>query len=222
MTKKNIFYAVIFIFCFSLATTPRAYAIGGGPPPSQIPVIKYRTTTSITTAVGNPPAGGDFTALMTGQGRNTAAMGQTQADFIQNAHARGDKFLTKVGNYDTYLQQIYQASLQHNVNPAIVLTIWGVESSFTLNGDEFGNGSCGTGFATQLNCTVTRLSGWMDFFKQNSTNGSYTIPQTNCTYTDQFIFAYEKYTPVCAITDGNDPNRTNFKTFYKTFTNQPL
>lgn len=171
--------------------------------------------TSTTGATG-PGVGqsSDFLSLMRTQGRNVNIIADNADDFanriITNAQSTNLSTLT---NQPDRLKQIFQAASAANVNPLAVLAIWGVEAGFDINDTEFGCQPFGNGFGAQLNCSVNTLNYWINFFDQNNTNGVYQLNPA-CLYSDSFVFAYEKYTPVCAINDGNDNARTNFINFY--------
>jgi len=158
----------------------------------------------------------DFTTLMTGQGRNVAILGDENA-FVASVLKNGAKLATgfSSGSYAPQLHQIYQQAAAKNVNPLIIVTIWGVEAGFNLNNTEFGCNPFGSGFTSQLSCSVNTLDHWMLAFDQTQKNGSISL--TGCPpFTDAFIYAYEYYTPVCHSQDGNDASRRNFVLFFKT------
>jgi hypothetical protein len=172
----------------------------------------------ITSVLGGTSLGvgqsSDFLSLMRTQGRNVNIIADNPDDFanriINNAQSTN---LTNLVNQSDRLKQIFQVASAANVNPLAVVAIWGVEAGFDINDTEFGCQPFSSGFGTQLTCSVNTLDYWMNFFDQNNTNGSYQLTP-NCNYTDSFVFAYDKYTPVCAINDGNDTARTNFIKFY--------
>jgi len=169
-------------------------------------------------AGGINPNATTFDALMTGQGRLTNVLGgenQFVAAVIKNAGTK----LSLTGK-EAQLHAIYKAAIASNVNPLIVVTIWGVEAGWNTNGTEFGCKPFGSGFNTQLTCSVNTLNHWMSYFEQQKTKPVVIPPippsTAYCPYTDPFIFAYEKYTPICAINDNNSNARTNFVNYYRT------
>lgn len=180
-------------------------------------------------APGGDPNSNDFYKLMVGQGRNTAVLGD-ENNFIKTvlANSKG-KF--NVAGKEAELRQLYKAAITNNVNPLILFAMWGVESGWsTANKAVFGCGvtsGTGGGFATQLACVVQNkrpgLNGLMtEFTNAQAKAGGKPILhpdaryRANCpAFTDPFIYAYELYTPVCAINDGNSNARANFVKYYK-------
>lgn len=176
----------------------------------------YATAPGGTT--GPAPETSDFEILMAGQGRNIHVLGN-EDNFVNTTVENIIKnFPGGRTTYEPYLRDIYRISVERNINPAIVLTIWGVEQSFGINGREFGCKPFDTGFATQVNCSTNTLDHWMNRFEEIKASGTFPVPYTiheTCTYTDPFIYAYEAYTPVCSMNDSNDSARKNFVDIYK-------
>ncbi|MCL4353715.1 hypothetical protein M1615_04640 [Patescibacteria group bacterium] len=212
--SRDMFMHSIKAYVFFRPTFPET----GGAPNS------YASSPETSTA---PPPSVNTTAfeqLMKGQGRNVSVLGD-ENNFINQVIKNGGAL---VANEKSYLQDIYETSKAENVNPLIVLTIWGVEQTFSLDTNlEFG---CGAhipgythGFKNQLRCTVNSLDNLMtDFKKDKGPNGTVQIQSDNgntCVYDDSFMYAYEMYTPVCHHYDTppNDPLRSSFMLYYKKF-----
>lgn len=197
------------IYTFTLTVKPTADNI-------MVENQAYATAPGGTT--GPAPETNDFEKLMEGQGRNTQVLGD-ETSFVEKALSNISRRLPGGRSvYESYLHDIYKMSTSHNVNPAIVLTIWGVEQSFAINGREFGCKPFDTGFAMQVDCSATTLDTWMTKFDETKASGTFPVPLTfdqTCNYTDPFIYAYEAYTPVCTMYDSNDESRTNFVIIYK-------
>ena len=184
----------------------------------------YVINQATTTVTGGSASGGsstgcgsfnksaaDFNSLMTGQGRCTNVLGGESAFVSAVIKNGGSRF--GLSAKQSELQAIYQQATAKNVNPLIVLTIWGVEAGFQDNGTQFGCKPFGSGFSSQLSCSVNTLNNWMSYYDQQKTK---PVKLTaSCVYNDPFIFAYEKYTPVCVINDSNGNARKNFVTYYK-------
>lgn len=153
----------------------------------------------------------DFDSLMKGQGRNTDVLG-SEDNFVETVMKNGKNNLS---GKEPQVHQIYQTSVAKNVNPMIVLTIWGVEQTFQIGTREFGCPTSYAGFSSQLACSVKTLDDQMKIFKQNAKNGSVIYPSSSCAYNDEFLYAYEAYTPVCHIYDKNETSRKNFVDYYK-------
>lgn len=200
--------------------SPQVLSLTIKPLSNDVWLVNSATATNLT--VGPTGGGGNsnFEALMTGQGRNTSVLGATEDAFISSltTNLRGTNLAFLISQ-QSYLRQVYEAAVASHVNPASVLAIWGVEASFSLNGTEFGCKPFGSGFSAQLSCSVNTLNSWMSYFEQNNSGGSLSITDS-CTYADEFLYAYEKYTPVCALNDGNDSARTNYINFYDKLTGQ--
>lgn len=159
------------------------------------------------------PGATDFESIVKGQGRNIQILG-SEDDFIKTVLRNGSKY--SLADKEPMLRELYRQSSSSNVNPLAVLTIWGVEQGFRINGSEFGCKPFGTGFNNQMSCSIRgTINFWMNEFEKNNKNGSYTIQGTACTYTDAFTFMYEKYSPVCQVYDKNENARNNFYKFYK-------
>lgn len=179
-------------------------------------------------AIGSPgnPSATDFNTLMTGQGRNIGILGD-EGSFTAQAMKNGTN--NGLSDKESYIRQIYRAALAANVNPLAVLATWGTEAGFGLNNTEFGcdpprpDGSGGgfPGFINQLLCGVNTWSHWMSHFEENkNVDGTLPLPSkigNTCVYSDPFLFAAEKYGPVCTIYDANDYFQSNFVKFYKQF-----
>lgn len=169
-------------------------------------------------ACGNKPNTNttDFVTLMTGQGKCTTVLGDENSfvnTVIKNA---GSKF--GLTGKESYIHQIYKAAIAKNINPLISITIWGVEAGWNVNGTEFGCKPFGSGFNSQLTCDINTLNNLMNEYDQKAKKGTPVSLDTNsnCKYTDAFIYAYERYTPVCGMNDSNGVARKNFVNYYKT------
>lgn len=181
-------------------------------------VISAKLAAGIGTgsATGDPP---EFLALVVGQGRNTAVLGD-RATFISTIISNSSG-LPLTGK-EAYLGQIYDAGIQYNVNPLIVASIWGTESGFDPSATyPFGclNPS-DAGFNENVTCAAGSLNQLMGTFETHNAGGSLEIVSSignTCIYTDAFVYAYEMYAPICHVNDHNDPARGNFTSFYKKF-----
>ena len=174
----------------------------------------------------------DFDELMRGQGRNIS--------LYPNASAFADAAIKNIGNrftnqassttrdantYKPYLEELYTASVAKNVNPVIILTIWGVEESFVYNTHSFNcpppREGWGQTYSEQLGCSIASLNNLMRDYENRAAKGEnpVTIPKANgagsCNYTDPFLYAYEMYTPVCHTSDQNDNAHTNFVIIFR-------
>ena len=174
-----------------------------------------------TPGIPPDPGASTFAELMTGQGRNTGILGDENSFVTKTIDTVARRAGTTNTNlYDPYLRDIYRLSVERNVNPLIVLTIWGVEQSFAINGREFGCKPFDNGFDEQVRCSRKTLDDWMADFEAKQASGILPVPNIydpSCTYTDNFIYAYEMYTPVCWLNDGNSPARENFVIIFKEF-----
>jgi hypothetical protein len=179
------------------------------------------TTTTSTNTPSNPHAS-TFLQLIAGQGRNIGVLGNEDS-FVSTVMKNGSqRFGGDVSSQD--IHNVYTAAVGKNVNPLIVLTIWGVEQSFGKD-LSFGCISKPRDFPTQLSCSTNSLNNLMALFEEQEKKGNvpYTVTAkdpnsdgTNtCTFTDAFEYAYERYTPVCLMEHGNDNARKNFVTIYK-------
>lgn len=177
----------------------------------------YAKTTGASSGTG---AGGTspqaFRSLIAGQGRNVAVLGD-KSQFISTVLANAGS-LTIAGQTNE-LAKIYDAAVHYNVNPLILTTIYGVESSFGAAQIPypFGCFETATGFDENVTCAGGSLNMHMNTFETTNANGSLEIPSkigNTCIYTDPFDYAYEEYTPVCAADDGNDPSRATFMSIY--------
>lgn len=172
---------------------------------------------------GTPPDlnAGTFEDLVKGQGRNTAILGN-EDEFV-DAIFTNILSSRSIGNraaYESNVRTLYKTAVAKNVNPLIPLVIWGVEASFEISGTEFGCKPFGSGFATQVQCSVDTLDHWMADFETKKSQGIFPVPYTihnTCNFEDPFIYAYEAYTPVCSMNDSNDGARTNFVILFKEF-----
>lgn len=163
-------------------------------------------------STGSPPPGAaDFEAIVSGQGRNTSLLGD-RASFIATVTKNGTNRLK--GDYSAELGQIYDAGIAKHVNPLLMVVMWGVEQSFT-HGLAFGcfDGK-GTDFQSQLSCAAGTLDFWMTNFEMKKAAGPLPIvipdesQNRNCSYTDEFVYAYEWYTPVCHADKGKEEDLT--------------
>jgi hypothetical protein len=154
----------------------------------------------------------DFNTLMSGQGRCTNVLGDENAFITAVTKNSGGQF--NFAGRQSELQAIYQKAVSEKVNPLILVTIWGVESSFgTVDGENFNCGDFHSAFNVSLTCAVDTLNHYMTYFEQQKTKP--VAISAGCTYNDPFIYAYEWYTPVCHTSDGNGPSRNNFVLYYK-------
>lgn len=197
-------------------------------------VINPRSNKSGGSTPSNPNAA-DFESLMTGQGRNTTVLGDENS-FVQAVIKNGGNRLKNVPDLETHLHTIYKTALQYNVNPLIVATIWGIESSFSTTIPlAFGcdpNYHKYDGFDNQLVCSVRgTLDFWLRDFEEKKAKGIFPVPyvatDTNtqetktCYYSDAFLYSYEAYTPVCTMNDDNAQARDNFVIIYKELLGAP-
>jgi hypothetical protein len=181
--------------------------------------LVYATAESPQSSTPQNTNTGDFDTLMKGQGRNITILGDENS-FVGTVLKNGANMLP--AGSENHLRQIYEKAAAKNVNPLIVTTIWGVESTFGTNADEQFN--CPPyevpfdGDAIGLSCTVNSLNNHMNEFEKQQSAGVYPVPvkaEKTCYYTDEFLYAYETFTPVCATFDNNDGSRSNFVTIYK-------
>jgi hypothetical protein len=159
----------------------------------------------------------EFFNLIAGQGRNTTVLGdenQFVAAVLKNA-APGYGLAGK----EAQLRAIYKKAVAAKVNPLIMVVMWGVEQGWNINGTEFG---CihqrGSGFESQLTCRVNEVNHFMTEAEQSIAKKGLPFAHPvapQCTYTDPFVYAYEKGTPVCAVNDSNGNARKNFVEYYK-------
>lgn len=196
-------------------------------------IVNIANGTAVAAATGDTgggdPTSNDFVKLMTGQGRNVTVLGD-ENNFVSTI-MKNTKGKLNVAGKEAQLRQLYRAAIQNNINPVILFAMWGVETGWSTTGRSFGCGvtsGVGSGFATQLACIVKAerpgLNGLMlEFTKRQKEAGGGPIKHPdsryagNCpAFTDPFIYAYELYTPVCAINDGNSNARANFVNYYKT------
>lgn len=156
----------------------------------------------------------DFDTLMTGQGRNINILGD-ENNFV-NQTIQKDRRLS--GQEDT-VRTLYRAAVARNVNPLVILTLYGEEAGFASNNDtQFGCRPFGSGFAAQLSCSVATWDNWMKYFDEHKdTNGTLSLGGS-CVYTDPFIFAAEKYGPRCVINE-NQYFTKNFVLIFKQLLN---
>lgn len=200
-------------------------------------ILPYKTDSNDTrTGVGAPPgenfpppdlSSNNFKVLMAGQGRNTMILGD-EDEFVETIFANaGRRFAGGGGRavYEPYVRELYKVSVANGINPVIVLSIWGVEQSLGIvDGYEFG---ClredMRGFGKQVQCSTNTLNRWMNDFDAKKAQGIFPVPfapgwgRPGCVYEDPFVYAYEAYTPVCTLDDGNDGARTNFVIYFKEF-----
>lgn len=183
---------------------------------------------SSPTSTGTTNGGTDFESIMKGQGQNISLFNSASQFADQAIKNVGTRFVNQStssfsnpNDARPYLIKIYNVAVANSVNPAIVLTIWGVEDSFTfLNDTEFGCKPFGSGFDKQLDCSVVgTLSFWMNDFNKKKAQGIFPVqrtgPKGTCNFDDPFLYAYEAYTPVCTQDDGNSASHDNFVTIYK-------
>ena len=190
----------------------------------------YATAASPVVVPGTPPDLGAsvFEELMKGQGRNTGILGN-EDQFVTAVLANAGSRMPEGGaNHEQYLRQLYETAVANNINPLIMLTIWGVEQSFAINGTEFGcdprGEGRGAGFEWQVQCSADTLNRWMNDFDEKAAQGIFPVPYDpswsenhGCTFEDPFVYAYEAYTPVCSMNDGNSESRENFVIIFKDF-----
>lgn len=179
--------------------------------------VQNTVSAKITAGAGGSPSPQEFKDLITGQGRNTAVLGDKNM-FISTVITNSSGL--PLSGKESYLSQIYDAGIQYGVNPLILTVIWGVEFGFDPTPDyPFGClNPADKGFTENSTCAAGSLNQLMSKFETQNIGGSLEIPSTTgntCIYSDAFDYAYEMYTPVCHANDGNDPARTNFITFYR-------
>lgn len=162
----------------------------------------------------------DFDTLFKGQGQNIGVLGDEDS-FTQKILAIGPRY--GLTDKEAQIRQIYKTAVAKNVNPLIIVITWGAEVGYKINNNEF---SCpphaGDGFSDQLRCAVNTYSNWMDYFEKNKDKqtGIYSLESKigkTCIYNDPFIFAAEKYGPICAAEDNNANWRPSLVKFYKEF-----
>jgi len=162
----------------------------------------------------------DFNQLMTGQGRCIGILGDENSfvnAVIKNAGAK-----YRVIGKEPQIHKLYQVAVAKNINPLITLTQWGVESTWSLSGASLGcavHVGAPQGFDAQVVCGVNNLDHLMMEYTIKAQKG---IPvsldfKSSCKYSDEFIYGYERYTPVCAVNDGNANARSVFVKIYKGF-----
>lgn len=166
------------------------------------------------------PNASDITSLMKGHGRNVGVMGSEDA-FTQRVMQNGTGF--GLSDKEANIRAIYKKAVERNINPLAIMVIWGTEVGFKLNNSEF---SCPPrvfdGFTDQLSCSTNTFNNWMKYFEENKDKQTGTLVIESkigktCIYDDPFLYALEKYGPVCAVYDSNDHFHTNFVKFYKQF-----
>lgn len=187
---------------------------------AQAKILSVTTPTPIPAPTGISAT--DFDSLMQGHGRLNSFGGED--NFITKVVGNGNTF--RLLDKESYLRQIYKASRAKQLNPLIVLVIWGVEQGFGLRQPYLGClGSGATAsFDTQLNCAVNTLDRWMNHFDRiKDGSGIASIDKVDrggrptgekCFYNDPFLYAYEMYTPVCHFEHGNEHARRNFVRYY--------
>jgi uncharacterized repeat protein (TIGR01451 family) len=167
----------------------------------------------ISTGSGTPvdKSTEDFDKLMTGQGRNVNILGDENSFVAQVM--KGD---TRLQGQEDVVRKIYKKAVSQNVNPLIILTLYGEEAGFTSNNDtQFGCKPFGSGLDRQLSCSVNTWDNWMTYFEKNKdANGTISL-SAKCVYSDAFLFAAEKYGPRCVQNDNNDHFTKNFVHFFK-------
>jgi hypothetical protein len=195
-----------------------------------ITVVNQAFATAPGGATSGPaPATTDFSKLMEGQGRNTNALGDENSFVTSVLNNIQYRFPSGV-DYQPFLQKIYQKSIGYNINPAIILTIWGVETTFAREpfyvGTQlvvpFGCFDGTSSFDDQLECSARTLNSLMNEFeaKKQAQGGRLPVDynlgnEGQCPFWDPFLYAYEAYTPVCSMNDSNDEARGNFVIIYK-------
>jgi hypothetical protein len=181
--------------------------------------LVYATAVSNQSSTPQNTNTSDFDTLMKGQGRNVTILGDENS-FVATVLKNGARRLPS--GIESQLRQIYEKAAAKNVNPLIIVTIWGVESTFGTNANEQFN--CPPyevpfdGDGVGLSCTVNTLNNQMNKFEQQQNAGVFPVPlkdEKTCYFSDEFLFAYEAFTPVCATYDNNDGARQNFVTIYK-------
>ncbi len=166
----------------------------------------------------------DFDTLMTGQGRNTNVLGGSENEFINNLKNNlAGTARASLASSESNLRQIYQAGIAKQVNPLILTAIWIEESGADTSGryfafgcDPYGVLGTGKDFGSQLQCSVNTWNNLMKEFE--SKTPPVTIPSkigNSCVYYDAFLYASEKYGPVCAINDSNENYHKNFVDAYR-------
>lgn len=190
-------------------------------------IVNVVNGTAVGSGVGTGAAPdlnqGTFKGLITGQGRNTTILGDENA-FVATVIKNKPSLKAK----EAQVRQVYKAALAKNVSPLIILTIWGVESGWsTGTGNSFGCVLSGDkSWAGQLNCVVNTANKRMAEFDTSAAKKKPVLLPINpqppqCTYTDPFMYAFERMTPVCAVNDGNACARVNFVSYFKTFLGTP-
>ncbi len=187
----------------------------------------WRSVSSCLVVSSNAP---DFDNLMRGQGRNLTVLGSSEDQFIANlkTNLQGTARASLL-NEENRLRQIYQATTARQVNPLVVLTTWGTEAGFDRAYDklafgcdpprEDGTGGRFPGFESQLQCSINTWNNLMNEFEAKAQQGIPVSLNSQigkiCQYEDPFIYAAERYGPVCVVNDANENYRKSFYNIYK-------
>lgn len=193
-----------------------------------------RCSTTPTGALQCPTA---YSLAFWRQGRNTRAYGNDEASFVARAYQfdleLGSKHivLRTIPDITDRLRAIHRVSVASNVNPLLLLALWGEEQHFELGGDKYAFG-CGVyvnkaafnGFYNNLACAVETLNNEM--YTYEVLEQLYGTPvklydtrtgRQTCEFYDPLLYALERYGPVCTADDSNEHFHANLVFFYNKF-----
>lgn len=174
--------------------------------------------------------------LFAGQGRNMRAYGYDELSFVARARKLEISLegklikIREISDIDNRLRQVYSKSVAKNVNPLLVLSLWGEETAFSTTA-KYPLG-CGVytddpdyfGFYNNVDCAVATLNNEM--FRFEVLKEMYPLPiklfdtrtgRQTCEYRDPVFFALEIYGPVCTADDSNDHFHVNLHMIYTAF-----
>jgi hypothetical protein len=180
-------------------------------------IIRNKIIATATGGTNLPPnaTATDFDTLMRGQGRNTTIMGDENTFVAQTVTKDG-----RLRGQENAIRRIYQAAIARNVNPLVILTLYGEEAGFASNNNtQFGCKPFGSGFEKQLACSVATWDNWMKYFDEHKDTSGQVSLGGGCVYSDPFLFAAEKYGPRCVVNDNNDHFTKNFVSIFKQLLN---
>ena len=166
------------------------------------------------------PTDGDFETLLRGQGRNVNILGDLTT-FLATVYQNNPD--PRLAGRQDIVTQIYNTAVASNVNPLIILTLWGEESGYSTTGASLGCDPHVGGFpgiTAQIGCGVNTMNHWLTDFEQHvGQDGTYTVTGSlgPCTFDDATIYAMERYGPVCLMNDGNSHFHANFASIFRQF-----
>lgn len=189
-------------------------------------LVKNKILARIASGIGPVlpnPNSTDFDSLMRGQGRNVNVLGD-ETSFVQRILASGEK---RIQAYENLIRQAYREAVAQNVNPLILIALWGEESGYDTTGRYAAMGcdprqAYGTGkdFSSQLGCAVRTWNTRMTEYNTKAAKEGVPVKLESkvgktCQYDDEFLYAAEIYGPTCVIYDQNDYFHRNFYLHYK-------